>query len=204
MNEVREKIQNIKYPVEKMRFLLFALVLIASLILAVYLLRVAYSRYEIRSRLIANIDKALYVFESEQVQFNILPEKMVPSDEAYTYKFSVSNYNDEQVSDVDLTYHLRIRTTTNLPIILKMYRNELPDAEGAIDLLENKRVPAQDIDGAWYYVYEINDDFEMPYDKNIEDIYTLEIFFPAEFSKNIEYANAIENIEISLESKQMV
>lgn len=198
-----KKKQKVYYLNEKGRFLLFAFSLFLILFLSYYLFKVAYARYEMQAKLVTNIDKALYIFEAGEVSFNLEPAGIIPREEDYIYRFSVANYNSSNNSDVDLTYRVRLRTTTNLPISLKLYRNELPTDSGATNILgigDN----VQDEDGAWYRVFDINSDYEMLYSNQTTDYYTLVINFPLSAGSDTTYANAIENIEVSLKSKQEI
>ncbi len=197
------KMQNIKFLEEKKRFLLFVFVLLFILFLAFYLLRVAYARYEVRAKINANIDKALYIFEDDKLDFNLEPEGIIPSDEPYVYRFSVSNYNTSKHSDVDISYQVKVRTTTNLPITVSMYRNELPDAAGAANIFQSS-VLEQDEDDAWYRLYSPSSEFEMNYEDDVTDIYTMVISFPSSYASDITYANYLESIEVILESKQII
>ena len=203
MNYFTKKIGNIAYSKEKIRFLLFALVLLMTLFLARYLLGMAYARYEVRTKINANIDKALYIFEDSSPSFNLEPSGIVPSDTVYFYKFSVSNYNASKRSDVDMSYKVIIRTTTNLPITIRLYRNEDHTAAGATNIISSP-VIRQDEDGAYYRVYESNAQYEMDYVDKVTDIYTIVVDFPASYSANPVYANYLENIEVTLESKQII
>lgn len=203
MKKLTVKWKRIRFKEEKKRFLVFSVGLLLILFLATYLLQVAYARYEIRAKVNANISKALYIFESDKVRFNLDPEGIIPREEPYIYKFSVSNYNGSRHSDVDLTYQLQIRTTTNLPITISLYRNELYDAVGATNILQSPTVK-QDEDDAFYRVYKTAGSYEMNYVDNVTDVYTIVIDFPSVYSHDLVYANYIESIEIYLESHQII
>lgn len=194
---------NIAYLNEKGRFLLFAFFLLFILFVAYFLFRISYARYEMNSRLVANIDKALYIFETDEVRFNLDPDGIIPSNEPYIYRFSVSNFNESHQSDVDLSYHVSVRTTTNLPITIQLYRNQLPGDAGAINLFHSVQ-NVQDEDNAWYHVYDVQNDYTMNYSSETTDYFTLVINFPAVYASDLTYVNSIENIEVSLESKQIV
>ena len=45
-------------------------------------------------KLNANIERALYIFNQEKMDFNIDFNQIIPSDEPYVYKFSISNFNN--------------------------------------------------------------------------------------------------------------
>ena len=131
------------------------------------------------------------------------PTGIIPSDDPYTYNFSVSNYNEQKDSDVDISYHIRIRTTTNLPLIIELYRNEEYDDVGATNILLSAD-DVRDADGACYHVYDSSADYNLYYANETTDIYSLVIYFPETYSADETYANMIDNIEITLESKQMI
>ena len=119
-----DKFRHSKYYEEKRRFLLFVFLLFSLLFLAGYLFQVAYARYEVNTKLNANIKRALYILGTDNLSFNLEPDGIVPSDNPYVYKFSVSNFNEKNDTDVDIYYSVSVKTTTNLPINIKLYRNE--------------------------------------------------------------------------------
>ena len=201
MNILRQKFRQGQYTNEKLRFLLFVFALFLVLFLARYLLGMAYARYEVRSKINANIDRALYIFEDEKMAFNLEPLGIVPSDSSYVYRFSVSNFNASKQSDVDISYTVSVRTTTNLPLTIKLYRNELPDAAGATNILGGATA-IQDDDNAWYRLYETVNSYDMNYSSRVTDVYSLVILFPASNADFPIYSNYLENIQIILKSQQ--
>ena len=203
INKFYTKFSNINYFEEKKRFLLFSLFLLLILYLSFKLFGVAYASYETNAKLNASIDRAIYLIDNEGMSFNIDPEQIIPSDDPYVYKFSISNFNATTRSDIDLLYELRVTTTTNLPLTFELYRNENYDDATAVNLFSSPRV-AQDEDGAWYNIYEPSGVYEMLYAEEVTDIYTLVINFPKVYSSNVVYADSIENIEVMIKSKQMV
>ena len=178
MKKIFLKFKNIRYTDEKYRFLLFAFALFLMLFLASYLLRVAFARYEVRARLNSQIDKALYIIGAETLDFNLEPEGIIPSNTPYVYRFSVSNFNETKNSDVDMEYVVKVRTTTNLPINVRMYRNEAYTATGATNIFSGAQVE-EDEDGAYYYLYESSSSYELLYENKTTDIYSLVIDFPS-------------------------
>lgn len=203
IGRVNKSINNIKFLEEKKRFLLFALILLLALFLAYFLFKSAYASYKSSARLVANIDKAIYLIDTDKMSFNIDPEQIVPSVEPYTYKFSVSNFNSTSRSEIDILYKIKVITTTNLPITVQLYRNENYDDAGATPLLTGAR-SLQDVDGSWYNIYDNSLEYEMGYSDKITDIYTLVVEFPKTYSSSTTYADCIENIEIDVESSQKI
>jgi len=203
MNHILKRLKYTQYASEKIRFLLFALLLFLVFFLARYLLGMAYARYEVRTKINANISKALYIFEDEKISFNLEPDGIIPSDDPYVYKFSVSNFNASHDSDVDLSYTISLRTTTNLPITVKMYRNELYTAAGATNIFGGGQIK-RDEDNAWYRVYSSNQEYTMNYDTHVTDVYSIVINFPSGYASDLTYENSIESIEITIDSKQII
>ena len=202
-NKLKVKLSNIKFYEEKKRFLLFSVMLLLALFLAYYLFKEAYASYKSSAKLVTNIDKALYLIETDKLSFNIDPEQIVPSIEPYTYKFSVSNFNSSKKGEISLLYTVKVITTTNLPITVQLYRNENYDDSQATPLLTGARV-VQDEDGSWYNIYDVNNSYTMEYTENVTDIYTLVINFPKSYSSSTIYADCIESIEVRIESSQKV
>lgn len=199
----KEKLSNIKFYEEKKRFLLFSCFILLCLYLAFKLFGMAYASYESSASLKANIDRAIYLVDNTGMNFNINPDQIVPSVDPYVYKFSVSNFNDSLVSDIDIEYTIDVTTTTNLPLTFALYRNENWDDDSATNLFTTHK-SVQDSDGAWYNVYEPEGKYLMEYSEKITDIYTLVIYFPKVYASNTDYANAIENIKVEIKSKQVM
>lgn len=203
MRKLLNKIKGTKYFEEKVRFFLFVFLIFFVSVFSVNLLKVAYGRYETRTKIMASIDKALFIFDTDVVSFNIQPSGIIPRDNPYIYTFSVSNFNTEHDSDVDYEYSVHIRTTTNLPLNYHLYRNELYSDDDATDLLGSAQAE-QDEDGAWYRVYDASLSFEMLYEDQTTDVFTLVIEFPSQYSSYSVYADYIENIEITVDAQQIV
>lgn len=198
IKKIRNHLKKIKYLEEKKRLVKIGVILILILFVSFGLLGKAFASYQSSLKLNANIDQALYVFGGENMSFNIDPSKIVPSSTPYTYKFSVSNYDANKQSDINIEYTVDVKTTTNLPIILSLYRNS-----STTNLLSSVNYK-QDNDGSWYRIYETTDVYTMSYNSKVTDVYILEVLFPVEYSKDTTYADSIENIEVILKSKQVI
>lgn len=194
---------NMKYYEQKKRFVILVLIMFLLIVVAIKLLQFAYASYESTAKLNANIDKAIYLLEEEGLSFNIDPDKIVPSNDAYIYKFSVSNFNENKHSDIDIEYSINITTTTNLPLTYEIYRNENYDDENVTNLFQNATIK-QDVDGAWYNVLEGEEKYLFPYTEDMTDIYTLVIHFDESHKQNTDaYADNLESIEVEINSNQV-
>ena len=203
LKKLVKKIQKIQFFKEKVRFLFFSVGLFCCLFLASYLLKTAYASYYSKVKLSANIDKAIYLIDVGQMSFNIDSSKIMPSNTAYAYNFSVSNFNSEGVSEIDIEYDIRVVTTTNLPLSFELYKNEDYKDEEATNLLKSGDIKS-DSDGAWYRIYDITTMNQLLYKNKTTDIYTLVVNFPEVYNNNLEYADCIENIEIYINSRQII
>lgn len=197
--KIYHRLINIRYYEEKKKLILFGILLLSLLFFSFYLLSRAYASYQSNAKLYANIDKALYIFGGEKMSFNIDSSKIIPSNEPYTYKFSVSNFDANRHSDINFQYTVDVRSTTNLPINIKLYK----DNDLQTNILGTATL-VTDSDGAWYRVYETSDTYLMNYSDKITDIYTFSVEFPKIYADDVTYADAIENIEITLKSKQVI
>lgn len=193
------KFNNIKYKNEKLKLIYFGFSLLFILFLSGFLFSVSFASYQSQISLRANIDKALYIFDREGLTFNLDSEKIVPSNDPYTYKFSISNYREDKESDFNINYTIKIRTTTNLPLDFKLYKNT--------DLNNNILSAGElkkDIDGSFYKLYTVNDSVTMNYTDKVMDVYTLSVDFPKMYSEDLTYADKIEAIEVIIDSSQVV
>lgn len=199
IRHIIKRFNNIKYKEQKLRLIGFGCALLFILFLSGFLFSISLASYQSQTRLRANIDKALYIFNRDKMSFNIDSEKIVPSNDPYVYKFSISNYRDDKESDFNIVYNLKIKTTTNLPLDFKMYKNT--------DLNNNILSSAEilrDSDGSYYKVYTVNENVLMEYKDKVIDVYTLSIDFPKRYADDLTYSDAIEAIEVIIESSQVV
>ncbi len=193
------KFNNIKYKNQKLKLICFGVGLLCILYLSGFLFSISLSSYQSQTRLRSNIDKALYVFEREQMNFNIDSERIIPSDDPYVYKFSISNYREDRESDFNIVYKLKIKTTTNLPLEFKLFRNT--DLNN--NILSNYELK-KDIDGSFYRLYTVDDSFTMMYIDKVVDVYTLNILFPKKYANDLTYADCIDAIEVIIDTEQAV
>lgn len=199
MNKLKKYFKKIN---TRSRFLIYSFLVIILMALSFYLLKV-YSSYDSKTTINTKIEKAIYIIDEDTFSFNIDVLGIVPSDDPYIYKFSISNYNDTKQSSVDLEYSLSFRTTTNLPLKYELYRNQEYDSENAVNLfyLSSQK---QDEDGSWYNVFNLPSTYTFNYKEKTKDEYSLVVYFPKEYSNNIEYADLLDNIEVKVNAEQII
>ena len=184
------------------RFLIYSFLVLILMFLSMYVLRV-FGSYQSDAYLNAEVVKAVLLLEEEKLDFSIAPDGLVPSEKPYVYYFSIANYNNSKKSNVDLEYSLSMRTTTNIPLEYQLYRNEDYDEESSVNLLENFS-EVQDEDGSWYKVFDLDKKYNFSYKTKNKDIYCLVVYFPKIYSKNLDYTNLIDHVEITVDAKQII
>lgn len=187
----------------KLKFILLILFIVLLLTLFLLFIKKSFSSYVSDSDMMLNIDHALYIFEEEKINFNIDTDGIVPSDEPYVYTFTLSNYNSSERSDVDISYTIELLATTNLPLRFELYRNESYLEEDATNIISVNEL-VQDEDASWYRSMKVDDSFKFYYSVDSIDTYYLLIYFPKSYSSTMDYEGVMDNIEIKIESEQII
>ena len=187
----------------KIRFLFLSFTLTFLFFFSLFLLKpITSAKFRSGTNISLDVDYAVFLFQEELFSFQMNTEGIVPREEPYYYTFSVSNYDNKKMSDVDLSYSLQIRTTTNLPITYELYKNESP-GEDAINLLKNCNT-IQDEDGSWYYEFSKTEETLFSYKVQSKDVYILAIKFPLAYSFSDAYADSLDLVEFTIEAKQVI
>jgi uncharacterized protein YxeA len=171
--------------------LIFVLVVILILIL-----KGTFARYSSSGKSEANVDVAFYLLKEEQLSQTVALEEMQPSDDVYTYTFSVANNDGTNRTETALKYTISIKMTTNLPLTYSLYMNE-----GTENLFENYTTE-QDEDNTWFKQIT-SSECEFGFETDQQNTYKLEVKFPKEYN-SVEYQGIIEALEIKVDSEQIV
>ena len=200
LHNIRELTRNKKLKL-RFRFLVFSLIVLFIVSVGVFAIIKTFAFYNSNASLSLDIQTAIYVVEPGEMSFNIDLEKIIPSDEPYIYTFSVSNFDEEKRTDVDLEYDLEVITTTNLPLNYKLYYN-------AYDLSTNDIITTRDIrqdeDSSYYNYFKVDQKYSFTYKENQTHIYYLIIEFPTTYKDIIEYSDAIDNIQVKINTQQVL
>ena len=158
----------------------------------------SFSLYESEANSDALLDVAYFRLNDEYESQVISLEDMVPGDER-TCTFHISNYNlvggIEEVSETDMEYTLKIRTTTNLPLEYELTKSYNTGEQVTIETIT-------DSDGT-YFKKILDESGTFRCDQGYTNTYDLKITFPSSCD-NVKYQNIIECIEISVEAKQII
>ena len=183
----------------------------------------SYSLFESEATSTASIDVAFFVMEDKYENETIVLEDMEPGDVQYI-KFSVANYleaenegEDDIVSETDMSYKLKIRTTTNLPLKYELYRNQSLNQSNLVNVLDDDYSEAiysdaydtyfqrlvLDNESADLKLEGITDSGDFDKDDPVKITYILKIELPAA-NKEIEYQDRMECVEISVDARQIL
>ena len=189
----------------KKKFVLFNKInlLIIILLILLKLLPVTLSRYESNATGETNTNIAYYLLEPNYYTDNIKLNTLGIQQEPYVYNFTISNFNENDHSEVDLTYILSIVTTTNIPLRYELYENEDYTSINKTNLITtNNTVIEPDSDGTYFQTITMNEE-EMLYSEDVTNNYTLLIYYDVN-NADSKYQDTIEGIRIIIDSKQEV
>ena len=99
-----------------------------------------------------------------------------------------------------MSYDLKIRTTTNLPLTYSLYMNQDYEDENAINRIETNEIE-QDEDGTYFRTMTTETE-TLFYKEPKTNVYQLIVHFPANYN-TIEYQDIIEMLEITIDSRQL-
>ncbi len=178
------------------------LVIMALLFICSFLLVIpkAFSLYETTTNGNASISYAFYVLNTNYNTQEIMLGSILPTSSAYTYDFTVSNFDSHGRSEVDMEYDLSIRTTTNLPLLYELYIDEEYDDPGATNAITSSSTTA-DIHGT-YFNHFLTATKYMPYTQNTTYHYQLVVYFPAQHTSS-DFQDIAESVEVTVASRQI-
>ena len=161
------------------------------------------SKYETITEGNINSNIAFYLFnDSYQVQ-NVSLSNVDFTRGFYVMNFSVSNQRGNKVSDVDISYVLRVVTTTNLPFEYELYENEDYTDEDATNLISNSNTDVSvDGDGTYFQTFTIDEE-ELLYRTPKANQYTLVVSFGGYYN-DAKYQDMVESVRIIVDSRQII
>lgn len=176
-------------------------ILIICFFIVLRIFSLVLSKYQDEAWSVAEVDVAFYLLKEDLQSMTINLDSLFPQENAYIYTFSIGNTDGTNTAEVDLTYDLKLKTTTNLPLKYKLYMNENYTDKNAKDIIIKDEI-IQDDDGT--YFKEISTDTQtLEYTKNTTNVYQLVVEFPGNYDDE-SYQDIIEAIEISIEGKQLI
>lgn len=175
--------------------------LLIDLLAVLVVINTSNARYESTAVSNTELEVALYALEEDD-DYTISLNEMVPREEPYVYRFTVTNTDKNgRLSDVKLYYDLKIIATTNMHLNYKLYKNQnylSPSANSIVNL----DIVAPDEDGTFFRTLTTSRVY-FGFEEVETNEYTLLVYFPETF-KNSKYQDLIESIQINIDSQQVV
>ena len=180
------------------------IVLILCLLVILRMFALILAKYESETSTDAEIDIAFYLFKEDYQTMTLNLGSIVPRDNVYVYSFNIANQDGEDTAEIDLTYDLTIRTTTNLPVTYSLYMNQSYTDAGATSIIKTNTIE-QDEDGTYFRTLT-TDTQELLFRTPKTNSYQLVVNYPIrngdDYFNTEEYQDIIEAIEIKVESRQ--
>lgn len=178
--------------------LMFLIVMI--FFIAIVGIAITMSRYKSLGESILNADIAFYVVKDEYQEENVVLQNLYPSETPFVYQFTISNSNGTNTAETSIEYIVELEATTNLPLQFKIYKNNT-------ELTNNSDITneiTRDETGSTYIrkIKIKNGSFEHGQTKT--DTYKISIEFPIEYAQKEEYQGILDNINITINSKQKI
>lgn len=185
------------------KFLKYNRLTIAIIILAllIFIIPITYSKFQTSTTPNANIETAFYLIDSTYETKTIKLDNLVPSDNTYTYNFTVANNDGTKRAETDIEYTINITTTTNLPLTYALYLNQQYTDNDSTNVIIND-ITEVDENGTYFKKMTTNSTI-FSHQKDESNFYQLTVVFPKEYD-DFEYQGIIEGIFITVESKQII
>lgn len=180
----------------KHKFYYKIILIFALLVILVLTLRGTLARYSSKGKSSANVDVAFFIVDEEELSHTIALEEMKPSDDIYTYTFSIANNNGTERTETSLKYTISIRTTTNLPLTYELYMND-----GTENIFEGYETEPDEHGTIFKKITTTEEVFGFEEDEINE--YRLDVKFPKEFN-SVEYQGIIDALEIKVDAEQVL
>lgn len=163
----------------------------------------SFSRYQ--SSVVGEINSnvAFYLVKADYMTRQIKLTDLTPSSTPYVFTFSVANYDGNKRCEVDLSYVVKVVTTTNIPLRYKLYMNEDYTNANSTNLISssNTDVSADDY-GTYFQTFTLNS-VNMYYSTSSINNYTLLVYYD-ETNTNSKYQDTVEGITIVVDSQQII
>ena len=162
----------------------------------------ANSRYESEANVSAEASVAFFVVDQGTYEGSISLTGLEPSTQPFYYTFYVRNYDDSGYrTDVNLTYDIKVETTTNLPLTYEIIRNQ-SFSSSYTNLLTNWTT-RQDDNDVFYKTSNILGTYSFGHAANQVDQYTIKVNFPISYKDYPEYQGSIELFSIIINATQV-
>jgi hypothetical protein len=160
------------------------------------------TRYESEANVSAEASVAFFVIDQGTYEGSISLTGLEPSTQPFYYTFFVRNYDENGYrTDVNLTYDIKVETTTNLPLTYEIIRNQ--SFSGTHTNLLTNWTTRQDDNDVYYKTSNILGTYSFGHAANQIDQYTIKVNFPISYKDYPEYQGSIELFSIIINATQV-
>lgn len=201
MSKIKKRIFN-SLDNKKIFFSIRIFFIVIFFCFALNFIGIGLSKYDSKATSKAKALIAFFVVEEGTYEKKLSLGKITPSKEKYVYPFTISNYNDNQTTDVAIDYTITFITTTNLPLTFEVYKNENYTNRNAINLVSNQEV-YQDENQVYYNRITIDDVGSFSFNENQTDIFNLVVEFDEKYKNDpTNYSGYIDLVKVVVDAKQ--
>lgn len=162
-------------------------------------MNLTYTKYETKTTINVTPTIAFFIVDVGTTGNSMKLTELSPSITPYLYSFEVSNFDGQKKANVDLKYSISLKTTTNLPLNFKIFKDNMNSAN-VID----EDIITKDENGMFYRKLIINDISEFSFQTKETDTYILWVEFPEVYKNNPDsYEGVLDLIEIEINAEQV-
>ncbi len=181
------------------------IVLFLFLIVTINILGITYSRYESNTSASGAADIAFFIVEPGYYEGTLSLNGLIPRRNPFIYTIDVSNFKDSHRTNVNLKYHIRFETTTNLPLNYEIYKDEQYTQFATNLVTVSNTSMYQDDNGVYYKKMEIPNEYSFTYSSDQTNVFRIVVFFPEVYKNQpLEYSNYVELFSIIITAEQVV
>ena len=183
--------------IDRKRFKLLSkgVILIGGIFISLFLIKQVYSIFHTDALGVAANKVAFYVINAGSQTQQIKIGEIEPNGQDYRYSVDISNFRNNKVSEVDMEYTMKIRTSTNIHVDYELYLgNDTTNIIGTKEIV-------QDANGMYFFKYSSHAG-SFVHGVSKTDTFTFVVNFPTTYNSAI-YQDLIETIEITVDAEQV-
>ena len=188
--------RKIRINVKKLTKISAILIVAVLLIGALTVFPATFSRYVANGSSEAKVKIAFSLLDVTNLSETIKLDEILPNDQYQEYTFAVRNYDEGgNRIDVNMTYTVTLKTTTNIPITYELYDNEGHAIATNHELITDSY-------GTIFNTATTND-YSVTYHEDSNNIFVLKYKLSSSYHGE-EYADLADLIEIIVDAEQVV
>lgn len=179
----------------------FSILIILVFILIILFTKssITLSKYESSATLNVSPVVAFYITDIGTVTESIHLSDVVPDNQTYFYNFTISNFKNNSISEVDIVYSIELISTTNLPLQYDLFEY------GNNTNIITSSSTITDSNGVYFKKNISTNTYKFNYGTQETDTFTLAVTFPSTYKDQPNtYAGVIELIDIVVRAEQEV